>query len=321
MTEEKKKSKARPAEKSEDQETAGCRPEDKHAQRGRDWQRMRAADVPAIRPGDELKVFYRVIEAGKERIQTYEGTVIAIKNSGHLQDHHRAQEFVRHRRGEDFPAEFQAGPEDRGQETHQGQKGQVVLPEKTERQSIPPERTQVMADFSIEAGLLKNHHRLICGLDEVGRGCLFGPVVAGAVILDPRRLNREYDDSKKLSPARRLRLARDIYQKARAYSIGWCWNDEIDRCNILEATKRAMRQAFQRLQLRPDHVLVDAIVPDFLPVAARPSSRATKNPSPSPPPRSSPRCSATGFWKNFPAFSRNTTWRRTRGILPKNIKI
>jgi len=126
-----------------------------------------------------------------------------------------------------------------------------------------------MADFSIEAGLLKNHHHLICGLDEVGRGCLFGPVVAGAVILDPRRLNTEYDDSKKLSPARRQRLARDIYQKARAYSIGWCWNDEIDRCNILEATKRAMRQAFQGLQLRPDHVLVDAIVPDFLPVAGQ----------------------------------------------------
>jgi ribonuclease HII len=126
-----------------------------------------------------------------------------------------------------------------------------------------------MADFSIEAGLLNNHHRLICGLDEVGRGCLFGPVVAGAVILDPRRLNRGYNDSKKLSPARRRLLARDIYEKARAYSIGWCWNDEIDRCNILEATKRAMRQAFQRLQLRPDHVLVDAIVPDFLPVAGQ----------------------------------------------------
>jgi ribonuclease HII len=126
-----------------------------------------------------------------------------------------------------------------------------------------------MADFSIEDGLLKNHHLLICGLDEVGRGCLFGPVVAGAVILDPRRLNPEYDDSKKISPARRQRLARDIYEKAMAYAIGWCWNDEIDLCNILEATKRAMRQAFQGLQLRPDYVLVDAIVPDFLPVAGQ----------------------------------------------------
>ena len=57
-----------------------------------------------------------------------------------------------------------------------------------------------MADFAIEAELLKINYRRICGLDEVGRGCLFGPVVSGAVILDPRRLNHEYKDSKKLAP-------------------------------------------------------------------------------------------------------------------------
>jgi ribonuclease HII len=126
-----------------------------------------------------------------------------------------------------------------------------------------------MADFALEAELLAGDHRFICGLDEVGRGCLFGPVVAGAVILDPGNLNREYDDSKKLSPPRRLRLARDIYEKALAYSIGWCWNDEIDRCNILAATKRSMSQAYRRLQIRPDFVLVDAICPDFLPCSGR----------------------------------------------------
>ncbi|HEX7502927.1 MAG TPA: ribonuclease HII, partial [Acidobacteriota bacterium] len=126
-----------------------------------------------------------------------------------------------------------------------------------------------MADFALEAELLEGDHRFICGLDEVGRGCLFGPVVAGAVILDPGKLNREYDDSKKLSPARRLRLARDIYEKALAYSIGWCWNDEIDRSNILAATKRSMRQAVRRLQIRPDFVLIDAICPDFLPCRGR----------------------------------------------------
>jgi len=122
-----------------------------------------------------------------------------------------------------------------------------------------------MADFAIEAELLKRNHRFICGLDEVGRGCLFGPVVAGAVILDPLNLNREYDDSKKLTPAQRLRLARDIYNKALAYSIGWCWNDEIDRVNIVAATRRSMRQAVQRLQIKPDYVLIDALRPDFLP--------------------------------------------------------
>ncbi len=126
-----------------------------------------------------------------------------------------------------------------------------------------------MADFSIETALLHEGRRWICGLDEVGRGCLFGPVVAGAVILDPADLNREYDDSKKLSPARRRSLARDIYERARAYSIGWCWNDEIDDCNILEASKRAMLQAFRRLQFAPDFALVDAIEPGFLPIAGR----------------------------------------------------
>lgn len=125
------------------------------------------------------------------------------------------------------------------------------------------------ADFAIEAELLRQKPRLICGLDEVGRGCLFGPVVAGAVILDPRRLNREYDDSKKLSPARRLRLAGDIYEKALAYSLGWCWNDEIDDSDILQATRRAMLRALARLQLRPDFVLIDAIDPGFLPLPGR----------------------------------------------------
>jgi ribonuclease HII len=126
-----------------------------------------------------------------------------------------------------------------------------------------------MADFSIETELLEGNHRFICGLDEVGRGCLFGPVVAGAVILDPGNLNRDYNDSKKLSPAQRLRLANDIYEKALAYSIGWCWNDEIDRSHILAATQRSMSLALQRLQIWPDYVLIDAIRPDFLPVSGR----------------------------------------------------
>jgi len=126
-----------------------------------------------------------------------------------------------------------------------------------------------MADFAIEAELLERNHRFICGLDEVGRGSLFGPVVAGAVILDPNNLNCRYNDSKKLSPAQRLRLARDIYEKALAYSIGWSWNDEIDRGNVLAATKRSMSHALQRLQVRPDFVLIDAISPDFLPVNGR----------------------------------------------------
>ncbi|MBE3088114.1 MAG: 50S ribosomal protein L19 [Chloroflexi bacterium] len=81
MTEEKKKSKERPAVKSADKKQPAAAAEDKTAREAGPATDVRG-DVPVIRPGDELKVFYRVIEAGKERIQTYEGTVIAIKNSG-----------------------------------------------------------------------------------------------------------------------------------------------------------------------------------------------------------------------------------------------
>ena len=178
-----------------------------------------------------------------------------------------------------------------------------------------------MADFAIEAELLKINYRRICGLDEVGRGCLFGPVVSGAVILDPRRLNHEYKDSKKLAPAQRVRLAHDIYEKALAYSIGWCWNDDIDRSNILEATKQSMLQAVRRLQVEPDYVLIDAITPDFLPIRGRAIIRGDERACPSPPRLSSPRFSVTFCLKNSPISSRNTDWPKTRAILPKNIKM
>jgi large subunit ribosomal protein L19 len=86
MTEEKKKSKERPAAKSADKKKPAVA-EDKQAREAgaaapQGPTPETRGDIPVIRPGDELKVFYRVIEAGKERIQTYEGTVIAIKNSG-----------------------------------------------------------------------------------------------------------------------------------------------------------------------------------------------------------------------------------------------
>ncbi len=121
-----------------------------------------------------------------------------------------------------------------------------------------------MSDFDIETHLRKTHHKFICGIDEVGRGALFGPVVAGAVILDPHCLNNGIDDSKKLSPRKRQELAHFFYTHARAYSIGWSWNEEIDRINILEATKIAMTRAVLHLQIRPDFILLDGLNPGFL---------------------------------------------------------
>ncbi|MCK4765425.1 MAG: ribonuclease HII [Candidatus Aminicenantes bacterium] len=126
-----------------------------------------------------------------------------------------------------------------------------------------------MGNYDIEAELLEQNYLYICGVDEVGRGALFGPVVAGAVVLDPGKLNFQLKDSKQLSPRKRLQVSDYIYENAAAYSIGWCWNDEIDDLNILEATKKAMNMAVKGLQGTPDYVLMDGMEPDFLDIPGR----------------------------------------------------
>lgn len=126
-----------------------------------------------------------------------------------------------------------------------------------------------MCDYAVEQDLLKQNYRYICGIDEVGRGALFGPVVAGAVILDPGKANTTMGikDSKKLNPGKRLELSGYVYANALAFSIGWCWNDEIDNSNILAATKKAMKMAVRGLQIKPDYVLMDGMNPDFINIA------------------------------------------------------
>ena len=102
-------------------------------------------------------------------------------------------------------------------------------------------------------------HR-IAGLDEVGRGALFGPVLAGAVILDPERPIEGLDDSKKLTRAQRNKALRAIASRALDWSVGLASAPEIDRINILRATHLAMRRALSALRLTPEHLLVDALV-------------------------------------------------------------
>ena len=101
-----------------------------------------------------------------------------------------------------------------------------------------------------------NHH-LLAGVDEVGRGCLAGPVCAAAVILDPARPIDGLADSKTLSPARRNLLARQIRERALGFALGSASVAEIDRLNILNATLLAMRRAVERLTPTPAQVLVD----------------------------------------------------------------
>ncbi|BBA34304.1 ribonuclease HII [Methylocaldum marinum] len=98
---------------------------------------------------------------------------------------------------------------------------------------------------------------LIAGCDEVGRGCIAGPVVAAVVVIEDDFHVAGLADSKKLSPERRERLAAAITTKALAWAIGRAEASEIDRINILQASLLAMRRAFDALPVKPDLALVD----------------------------------------------------------------
>ncbi len=97
----------------------------------------------------------------------------------------------------------------------------------------------------------------LAGVDEAGRGPLAGPVVAAAVILDPRRPVRGLADSKVLEPGERERLAGLIRERALAWSIAWADREEIDAINIYQATFLAMRRALSGLRICPDLIKVD----------------------------------------------------------------
>ena len=98
---------------------------------------------------------------------------------------------------------------------------------------------------------------LVAGVDEAGRGPLAGPVVAAAVILYPDDVIDGLDDSKKLTPARRGVLEREIYRRAKCWHVATASVAEIDSLNILQATLLAMRRAVQGLTSEPALVLVD----------------------------------------------------------------
>ncbi|NOT46719.1 MAG: ribonuclease HII [Acidobacteria bacterium] len=100
----------------------------------------------------------------------------------------------------------------------------------------------------------------IAGVDEVGRGCLAGPVVAAACILDREKpLPEGLNDSKKLTADQRERINSELIGTAKAFGIGAVEADEIDRINILEATKKAMFLAIQNLSPAADFLLIDAL--------------------------------------------------------------
>jgi len=103
----------------------------------------------------------------------------------------------------------------------------------------------------------------VAGVDEVGRGCLFGPVVAAAVVLDPARPIHGLQDSKAIPAGVRKELNALIRENALAFSIASADNVQIDRLNIYQATRQAMRQAVEALTPAPDYLLIDAMRIDF----------------------------------------------------------
>lgn len=109
----------------------------------------------------------------------------------------------------------------------------------------------------------------IAGVDEVGRGCLFGPVFAAAVILDPDRPIRGLRDSKIVAAEEREKLATQIKARAICWAVGGSDPFEIDQINIYQASRLAMRRAVEALAIQPDFLLIDAAKID-LPVEQRP---------------------------------------------------
>ena len=111
--------------------------------------------------------------------------------------------------------------------------------------------------WEIEQGYYDRGVKLICGVDEAGRGPLAGPVCAAAVILPANVDIPVLNDSKKLSDKRRRELFPVIKEKAIAYGIAFADHTEIDEINILQATYLAMERAIAQLQVRPEAVLID----------------------------------------------------------------
>src|ERR1700741_5145719 len=104
----------------------------------------------------------------------------------------------------------------------------------------------------------------IAGIDEAGRGALFGPVVAAAVVLNPKRRIVGLDDSKKLTPERRAELAPRIQEHALAWAVAEIDASRIDAWNIYQASRQAMAAALQQLSIVPDYLLLYAMHLDVL---------------------------------------------------------
>jgi ribonuclease HII len=126
-----------------------------------------------------------------------------------------------------------------------------------------PEPRSIRCVSSYEREAREQGFSRIAGVDEVGRGCLFGPVFAAAVILDPERPIRGLRDSKIIDAKEREKLAAQIKTRAVSWGLGGADVFEIDQINIYQASRLAMRRAIEALTVSPDYLLLDAIKVDL----------------------------------------------------------
>lgn len=114
-----------------------------------------------------------------------------------------------------------------------------------------------MLDYSYEITAHEKGYKVVCGIDEAGRGPLAGPVFAAAVILPENYSHPVLNDSKKLSEKKRDAVYDDIIKDAVCYSVGIATEEEIDEINILNATFLAMKRAVEGLVIKPDFAYID----------------------------------------------------------------
>ena len=125
---------------------------------------------------------------------------------------------------------------------------------------LQADRTVWTIGFDFEEQARSEGFLFVAGVDEVGRGCLAGPVVAAACILDlSKAIPAKLNDSKKLTAKQRDEIGEELRANALAFGIGTVEAEEIDRINILEATKKAMLLAIEALKPNADFLLIDAL--------------------------------------------------------------
>ena len=121
-----------------------------------------------------------------------------------------------------------------------------------------------MSNLDFETKIWESKNRYVCGIDEVGRGCIAGPVYSGAVIFNPESnfqnpYFKSINDSKKISEKKRESLVPYIKKISLSYSTGYCTSDEVDSIGIQEAVKLSMIRAIENLKITPDFLLIDSM--------------------------------------------------------------